>query len=78
MHNGNLCNTKELEEQLNGWFHLNTESDSEILLAVLIDELSKEQRQFGSLNAYLGGLLLEVLGGEYRVVGPALSKCPPP
>lgn len=44
VHNGNLCNVRELEEQLDGWFHLNTESDSEVMLAVLIDELSREQR----------------------------------
>ena len=30
--------------------------------------LSKEQRHFGSLNAYMATLLLEVLGGEFRLV----------
>jgi hypothetical protein len=30
--------------------------------------LSKEQRNFGSLNQYMSSLLLEVLGGEYRLV----------
>lgn len=41
IHNGNLTNTSELRESVKDHRHLNTQSDSEVLLNILADELAK-------------------------------------
>lgn len=64
-HNGQLVNSRELREQLfyAGLRHLNTDSDSEVLLNVLAEELQRA-----------GGLKLDV-EQLYTAVGQLFERC---
>jgi amidophosphoribosyltransferase len=64
-HNGNLTNIDELKEYLaNMQRHLNTESDSEILLNVFAVELAESPHDlFGAMNRFV-----KLVKGSYSVV----------
>ena len=64
-HNGNLTNIDELKEYLaNMQRHLNTESDSEILLNVFAVELAESPNDlFGAMNRFV-----KLVKGSYSVV----------
>ena len=55
VHNGNLVNTRELTTQIsrNGYRHLLTGSDSELLLNVLADELSATKHAYQGADQFL-------------------------
>ncbi len=81
-HNGNLTNTSELRQELflTGQRHVNTDSDSEVLLNVFAEELAKqgklelgEQEIFAAVSAVnkraRGGYAVVVLIAGYGLVG---------
>ena len=74
-HNGNLINTQLIKQELvdKDFRHVNTTSDSELLLNVLAAELQKEQVSLNDLNAHvffnaLHRVYNRCVGG-YAVVG---------
>jgi amidophosphoribosyltransferase len=66
-HNGNLINSHELKEELfrDGLRHVNTDSDSEVLLNVMADELQK----MGKLTIDHKDVFRAVAGANKRVRG---------
>ncbi|MGN1035477.1 MAG: amidophosphoribosyltransferase [Rhodocyclaceae bacterium] len=68
-HNGNLTNSEELKQQmfLSDKRHINTNSDSEVLLNVLAHELSKlTQNQDSCDNANLVNLIFQAVCGVHK------------
>lgn len=68
-HNGNLTNSEELKQQmfLSDKRHINTNSDSEVLLNVLAHELSKlTQNQDSCDNADLVKLIFQAVCGVHK------------
>jgi amidophosphoribosyltransferase len=74
-HNGNLTNSEEIQEELIGQNrrHLNTTSDSEIILNVLASEIERQKVPIGKFDKHVYFRALETLyqrcRGGYAVVG---------
>lgn len=71
IHNGNLTNTEELREDLNSsdsFFnrHMRTESDSEVLLNILADEIHRAHQRCVQVQVsmLIAGTEELALGGE--------------
>lgn len=66
-HNGNITNARELQDELRGRYHFNTDSDSELLLSVFADELLRQESKEGLTNDLIfsacRGLMSRVRGG---------------
>lgn len=71
-HNGNLTNTLEIQKELSHRYHCNTDSDSELLLSVLADELLSQPPADGlapsHIFAAIRGLMRRTRGGYAALV----------
>lgn len=72
VHNGNLTNTKKLRAELNqaNVRHLNTSSDSEVLLNILAGELWKQKMKRFSIDKLFAAVAktMQRIAGSYAVV----------
>jgi len=79
-HNGNLTNQKELDTALQNSRHINTDSDSELLLNIFADELAQQRIPMDGQNPLYSDLKripLDELKAEhiFAAVTKVMAKC---